>query len=229
MKWFFSKNDLPVAIVISSSTVHCALFTHQKNGLTLVAYKAYSLMYGADHQSSFLDTLCVEKAMRSFINEYVGNRPVVIGCALDVPYVQDHVIQNAQATPSSSFFSFERPVHLVWDYRYLFPVDDGIHCFYISAINQPTLLMLKLIAIKNRWDIGLLTSKTSSYLYYYFASMGQRSAMLRDSMMRYQYNIEALVGEWRPPVVNIKNKESVSMGNHDTIALAGVFLGIEGV
>ncbi len=118
-----------------------------------------------------------------------------VSIAISAPQIHEEYILLSDATPPHSIFNRAGQKNIIWDYRYLFPIDTGEHCFYLVTIPQYILLPYKLLCIKNGWQLRIMTSYTAALLHYYEWHQAKqfRRIELGKQMVINQYMIDRII------------------------------------
>lgn len=227
----FAVVDTFICVTMRHGYIACGLFVKKKRQMALMGYARALLPVLFDHVS----VLTGQESIAIFIDDFAKRHrlsSVTISMAVSAPQMKEEFVFLSHATPDLCAFNFQKPIHLMWNYRYLFPVDDGQHCFYMAAISQQVLFQYKLLIIRNGWGVRMMTGYQASLLslYEYIHHDAFRTIQFAQQMAAYNYDVSRLVGD-----MCIENFIIADQINRDNwvnekeyiIALAGLFVATE--
>lgn len=182
-----------VAIFFTEDALSCYWMEKTDQGaapLTLRAYKSYPLNnLELEHLILFNPTV-IKKHITSFLQEH-DLSDAFVAFALQGPAVTEQFIAMPTSTPHRTDFTISNSAHVLWEYRYLYPNDDGQFVFYVYSVPQSVVLQYKLLAIAMQCNLITMTTQTMALLSAYqhmFGSAFRRSQLAID-MMRCNNNI----------------------------------------
>lgn len=81
---------------------------------------------------------------------------------------------------------------LLWDFRYLHPLSNGHHLFYVCGISRPALFSYQLLATENKLHIATISSWYNTLMQAYKTIYGPafRISQLAIDMEQTQYHLE---------------------------------------
>jgi hypothetical protein len=99
------------------------------------------------------------------------------------------------ATPHRADFVIPKSAHMMWEYRYMYPTDNGQFVFYAYSVPRSVLLQYKLLAIAAECNLITVTTQTMALLLAYQHMFGSafRQSQLAIDMMRCNNNIGDLI------------------------------------
>jgi hypothetical protein len=173
-----------ITVSLSPTQIICAwLGPHDPYPLMLKAYHAASI----DAPTATI----IEDHLHQFIKTHQLSH-AFLRIALATPHLHEQLMRMACATPTIQELSTSDLKKMMWDYRYLHPLDDNQYLFYVCGIAQPTLFMHQLIAHKTNLHLATLTSSYMALLQSYRTLFGPafRQSGLAIDMIRHNYKLE---------------------------------------
>lgn len=176
-----SITDEYIALVINPTSLTCGWITDsQKHIPTLKGYQIYDCT-----------TTSHPEALAQFIQAY-ALKYSRIGIAITTEHIHEQLIRLSHASPHPHAFLSEKFKTMIWDYRYLFALDDGQHLFYVCAMPRPFLFSKQLLAYAVNLQLTTLTSGYMAIIHTYrtlFGSAFRNSTLARD-MLGFNYKLE---------------------------------------
>ncbi|PKN03834.1 hypothetical protein CVU75_00235 [Candidatus Dependentiae bacterium HGW-Dependentiae-1] len=208
-----------VTIVLTPKTLTCGWIQQQKNARTFFAHTAQKQNLHTPHihkksatqpyilrayeqtpleqlqfaQGVLYNPTCIQKYIASFLQEHKLENAFI---ALSVS--GDHILQRlitlGSAMPTQEQFPLPEKKNLRWDYRYLYPNQDGTFTFYFYGLPQELLLQYKLLAIATSLNLITITPSWATYLQLYKQLHGTTfsHSALAEAMNNIE-NIEQLI------------------------------------
>lgn len=182
-----------VTIILGDNQLVLSWLKPKKQLFIVQAYRVVPLA-PLDVKNSYIFNPTV---LKSHIHQFLATHKLTnaaIACALSGPGIMEQLITHPMATPCKEDFTLQHTTRLVWDYRYLYPQDDGTFTFYACGISQQQLLQYKLLAMAAHLHLQSLTSKRMALLTLYRCMQGNafRHSQLGAVMQRNNNNIEQL-------------------------------------
>jgi len=136
----------------------------------------------------------LQEYIRSFLTMHALKDPFVV-ISLKGPGVFEHWISFGSATPSEDRFLQTVPdlKNTLWDYRYLYPTQDGKFMFYVCGIKRELLFQYQLLALSLRLNLIALTTEQMALLQLYKFSHTKQApqAQLETDMRKHNNQLES--------------------------------------
>ena len=188
------KNEL-VTITICPQYLTCSWIksSNKQAPLQLCAYERFDLDHLELEKLIVFNPTAIKKHINTFTKKHrLHNAP--IACALAGPQVSERLLTLNTLTPQPEQVVTARSPHMRWEYRYLYPHDNGNFVFYRCGIPQPLLLQYKLLATRANLNLLTLTTERMALLtlYKYLYGSAFRQSQLAVHMMQRNNMIEQL-------------------------------------
>ncbi len=186
-----------VAIIFTEDSLSCCWLEKAERGtapLVVCAYKSYPLdNLELTHLTLFNPTI-IKKHIRSFLCEH-NLQDAFIAFALHGAAVHETFVTMPTSTPHRTDFKMQDSAHALWEYRYLYPNDDGQFVFYVYSVPRYIVLQYKLLAVAAQCNVITMTTQTMALLSAYEHMFGSafRRTQLGVDMMRCNNNIGDLI------------------------------------
>jgi hypothetical protein len=158
--------------------------------LVLHAHHVTPLGGYALHDGKISNFSLIYETIQQFINYYdLHDRYMAWWCTGKA------IVQTLVQRPSTRL-TYADIAHLcpqsVWDYRYLYSQDDGLHVLYVAAISHAIHLQYNLLAQQYKSPVGLLTTHHMALLALYMNiyTTAYRPAQLAYDIARHNGNLE---------------------------------------
>jgi len=194
--WGSLQNDNQlVTITFQPQVMTCSLITPSKRSapLALHAYKKITF------QELELESLIVFNAtkIKQHINDFLAscNAPnAFVACSLRGPTLFERFVSTTKADPSMEDFEVSERNHMLWDYRFAYPADNGLWVFYVMGMPRTLLLQYQLLAIAAQFNLVTVTSERMALLKLYEYQHGNafRRSQLAIDMLRHHNMVEYL-------------------------------------
>ena len=170
-----------IALVMNPTSLTCGWITDSKKQIpTLKAYTTYDCT-----------TITTTQALAQFIQTH-GLNYSRIGIAINTEHIHEQLVRLSQASPQPHTFISEKLKAMIWDYRYLFALDDGQHLFYLCALPRSFLFSKQLLAATMNLQLTTLTSGYMALINTYRTLFGSafRNSTLALDMLGFNYKLE---------------------------------------
>lgn len=194
--WRLPQHDNQlVTITFQPQVMTCSLITPSQHStpLALQAYKKITF------QELELENLIVFNAtkIRQHIVDFLDTcnaRNAFVACSLRGPKLFERFVPMAKANPSMEDFALPEGNHMLWDYRFAYPADNGLWVFYVTGMPRSLLLQYQLLAISTQCNLLTITSERMALLKLYEYQHGNafRRSQLAVDMVRHHNMIEYL-------------------------------------
>jgi hypothetical protein len=207
-----------VCITFSSHSMGCCWIEKAEHGtapLTLRAYKNYSLNNRELANLIIFNPTVIKEHITSFLSEH-NLQDAFVAFSLHGPAVYEQFVTMPTATPHRNDFAVSNSAHMLWEYRYLYPNDEGQFVFYVYSVPRYIVLQYELLAVAAQCNLITITTQTMALLSAYehmFGSAFRRSQLAID-MMQYNNNIGEIItmDDVRRMVMGLPVKVSVQEG-----------------
>jgi hypothetical protein len=186
-----------VAVFFTPDSLVCCSIEKTKNNaapLAVRAYKQYSLNNLELTNLILFNPTIIKKHITSFLTEH-NLQNAFVAFVLHGPAVTEKFVAIPTSTPHRTDFMMQNSTHVMWEYRYVYPNDDGQFVFYVYSVPRSVLLQYKLLAIAAQCNVITMTTQTMALVSAYqhmFGSAFRRSQLAVD-MMRYNNNIGDII------------------------------------
>jgi hypothetical protein len=186
-----------VAIFLAQDALSCYWIEKTDHGtapLVLRAYKNYPLNNLELANLILFNPTVIKKHITSFLQEH-NLEDAFVAFILDGPVIAEQFVAMPTSTPHRTDFSVAHSASVLWEYRYLYPNDDGQFVFYVYSVPRSLILQYKLLAIATQCNLITMTTQTMALLSAYQNVFGPafRRSQLAVDMMRCNNNIAELV------------------------------------
>lgn len=108
------------------------------------------------------------------------------------PGVYEELVSLSTANATAHDFQNITLNTLLWDYRYLHPLSNGEHLFYVCGISRPALFSYQLLATENQLHIAAISSWYNTLMQAYKTIFGPafRTSQLAIDMEHTGYHLE---------------------------------------
>ena len=184
-----------VTITFQPQVMICSLITSSKHSapLALQAYKKFTF------QELELESLIVFNAtkIKQYINDFLGScnaRNAFVACSLRGPTLFERFVPTTKADPTLEDFTVPDHSHMLWDYRFAYPADNGLWVFYVMGMPRTLLLQYQLLGINAQLNLLTITSERMALLKLYEYQHGNafRRSQLAIDMLRHHNMVEYL-------------------------------------
>lgn len=176
------RNDI-ISVIVGPTHLYCGwLHLDAKKELCLSAFARYELE-SATH-------IALYHHLANFIKQYQLTNSF-ISIALCPPIIYQDMISLSNASPYPRDFDTKKLHQLIWDYQYLYTLDDGNHLFYVKGIQKPHYFEYQLLAQKSDLKLIALTSMYAVHLKAYEQWQGKafRNTKLSVDLAKCKYQI----------------------------------------
>lgn len=194
--WGLPQHDNQlVTITFQPQVMTCSLIKPSKHSapLALHAYKKITF------QELELESLIVFNAtkIKQHIIDFLDScnaRNAFVVCSLRGPKVFERFVPTTKSQPSLEDFALSARNHMLWDYRFAYPADNGVWVFYVTGMPRTLLLQYQLLAINAQLNLLAVTSERMALLKLYEYQHGNafRRSQLAIDMLRHHNMIEYL-------------------------------------
>lgn len=142
------------------------------------------------HEFQMLTHALLCHTLETFIAKYRLSG-ALLSISVSSPFIYEELIQISHAHATSTDFQTSALTKLLWDFRYLHPLSDGNHLFYVCGINRPTLFSYQLLATQNRLHIVSISSWYNTLMQAYKTIFGPafRTSQLAMDMEQTKYQL----------------------------------------
>lgn len=172
-----------VSIIITPNSIHCGWITaHKKEYLYLAAYEV--------HQVECTTIPAIRHHITHFVEQYHLQHSFCM-VALNAPLMHEEFVRLSKASPSPGDFSHKSLYQLLWDFHYLYGLDDGSHLFYVRGIKKSVLFEYELLAKQTDLILTAVTSQYAAQLnaYAYVYGPAFRQSQRALDLIKYEYKI----------------------------------------
>jgi hypothetical protein len=185
-----------VSIIFIPDVVICYWLekTEKNKQLVVRAYKQYPLGNLELTNLILFNPTVIKKHITSFLSEH-NLQDAFVAFALHGPAVHEEFVTLPTSTPHRNDFTIPNSSHLLWEYRYVYPSDDGQFVFYVYSVPRFVVLQYELLAVAAQCNLITMTTQTMALLSAYehmFGSAFRRSQLAID-MMQCNNNIGDLI------------------------------------
>ncbi len=187
-----------VSVFLAQDALSCYWLEKTNNGtspLVLRAYKRYPLDNLELANLILFNPTVIKKHITSFLQEH-NLENAFIAFILHGPAVTEQFVAMPTSTPHRTDFGMANSArNLLWEYRYLYPNDDGQFVFYLYSVPRFLLLQYEMLAVAAQCNLITITTQTMALLSVYqhvFGTAFRRSQLAVD-MMRCNNNIADLI------------------------------------
>ncbi len=159
--------------------------------LTLRAYERFPLQNLELEQLTIFNPTHIKKTITSFLQKHhLSNTCIVFG--LTGPGLKEKMVTLSKASPTPDDFTLPITKDLLWDFRYLYPKQNGTHVFYGYGIPQHLLFQYQLLAIAAQLNVIKITPIRVAlfHAYKFFHGHAYRQGKLALDMTQYNNMIE---------------------------------------
>ena len=193
--WLKKKNDI-ICISINQSAVTCALIkqgsSRAGSQLELHAFKAFEL-HNFITDTSICNPTALQKIITTFATTY-NLKHAFATIAVGHTSIHEFLVNLPTANPNARDFSHLKLGKLAWDYRYLYPADNGNFVFYIAGVRHELLLQYTLMIQKIPLQFVTLTTSLHALITLYQACQASafRQLKLEQDMQSCNYQLATL-------------------------------------
>ncbi len=159
--------------------------------LTLRAYERFPLQNLELEQLTIFNPTHIKKTITSFLQKHhLSNTCIVFG--LSGPGLKEKMLTLSKASPTPDDFTLPITKDLLWDFRYLYPKENGTSIFYVYGIPQHLLFQYQLLAIAAQLNVIKITPIRMAlfHAYKFFHGHAYRQGKLALDMTQYNNMIE---------------------------------------
>lgn len=129
-------------------------------------------------------------ALESFIAQYKLSG-ALLSISIGSPLIYEELVCLSHAHATIADFQTPAVTKLLWDFRYLHPLSDGNHLFYVCGINRPSLFSYQLLAAQNKLHMVTMSSWYNALMQAYKTIFGAafRSSQLAIDMEQTHYRL----------------------------------------
>ena len=178
-----------VSVSFTPEALVCCWIEKTKHGtapLIVRAYKQYSLTNLELEQLIIFNPTIIKTYITSFLQTYKLS-DAFVAFVVQGPLVKEQFVAMPTSTPHrTDFIVSEKTQNLLWEYRYVYPTDDGQFMFYVYSVPRFLLLQYELLAIAAQCNLIIMTTQTMGLLSVYQHLFGTafRRSQLGVDMMR---------------------------------------------
>lgn len=188
--------DELVTISCTPQTLACAWLKQIKKTMVyeLKGYKRISCDHLELSQGYINNPTRIAQHIQSFLVKHKLRNPY-ISIGLRGQGIYEDLLTLPTASPDPIDIVLPRKQQQLWDYRYLYPHDNGHAAFYVCSISQSILFQYKLLAFRQQFNLIGITTLSMAYLHAYIYSYGQafRHSQLGQDMARHNNIIDFIV------------------------------------
>jgi len=184
-----------VTITFQPQVMTCSLITTSKRSAPLVlhAYKKITFQELELESLIVFNPTKIKQHIVNFLNS-CNARNAFVACSLRGPKLFERFVSVTKAHPSMEDFEVSERNHMLWDYRFAYPADNGLWVFYVTGMPRALLLQYQLLAITTPFNLLTITSERMALLNLYEYQHGNafRRSQLAIDMLRHHNMIEYL-------------------------------------
>jgi hypothetical protein len=217
-----------VAVFFTPDVLTCYWIEQTKNStakLVLRAYKSYPLNNLELVNLTLFNPTIIKKHITFFLSEH-NLQDAFVAFVLHGPAVIEQFVAMPTSTPHRTDFMISNSANMMWEYRYIYPNDDGQFVFYVYSVPRYVLLQYKLLAITAQCNLITMTTETMALLSAYqhmFGSAFRRSQLAVD-MMQCNNNIADIITmDALRRMVDVSALNGVKSDYLQCMAAAGLF------
>ncbi|HLJ30930.1 MAG TPA: hypothetical protein VKU36_00700 [Candidatus Babeliales bacterium] len=186
-----------VSILFFSNELVCCWIEKSAHNslLTVRAYKRYPLTNLELVGLVIFNPTILKKYITSFLREHNLNDAFIV-FSLGGSSITEQFVALPTSTPHYRDFSHNPGTRsIIWQYRYLYPHEDGQCMFYTYAVPRILLLQYQLLAMSIHCNLIKITTHSASVLLAYEHLFGKafRRSQLAVDMIRVHNNVDALI------------------------------------
>lgn len=188
------QNEL-VSVIFSPQHLSCAWIkqSNKRSLFSLHAYQQIDLHSAELEQGILFNPTQIGKHISDFLSQYsLSNAFISFACS--GPAIKEKFIVLQNPHPTRAHFNFPDNSHILWNWKYVYPRDNGLSTFYVCGFPQTVLLQYKLLAIKHSLNVITVTTPRMALLQLYKAIHGTayRNTQLALDMQQHHNVIELL-------------------------------------
>ena len=185
-----------VIISFSANQLVCAWIQPACNNkpALLKAYQRIPFFWHELENGIIYNQQAVAQAITDFFKKNKIKRSTII-FALESSTLIERITINSSASPSPRSFTIPKLNNMIWDFRYLYPHDDGTFSFYIAGISRELLFSYQLMAHRAGITPHIITTCRSGifHLYKQYYGSAFRQTQFAHDMLRTQHQLEHLI------------------------------------
>jgi hypothetical protein len=216
-----------VSVIFTPDLITCCWLekTEKDKQLVVHAYKNYPLDNFELANLILFNPTVIKEHITSFLSEH-NLQDTFVAFALDGPAVHEEFVTLPTSTPHRTDFTILNSANVLWEYRYVYPNDDGQFVFYVYSVPRFVVLQYELLAVVAQCNLITMTTQTMALLSAYqhmFGSAFRRSQLAID-MMECNNNIGDIITA--DAVKRMVNMSAIQAFNDDYLkcaAAAGLF------
>lgn len=136
----------------------------------------------------------VAQVIADFFKQHQIKKSSII-LAIESSALVERIVTQTSASPSPRSFIIPKLKTMIWDFKYLYPHDDGTFSFYLAGISRELLFSYQLLAHRAGITPTVITTCRSGifhvYKHYYGAAF--RQTQFAHDMLRTQHQLEDLI------------------------------------
>lgn len=187
-----------ITIVFTPHNLICAWIepSHGHTPLILRAYERFPCVNLELEHSILFNPSIIKKYITQFIHRHALEKAYV-SFSIAGPSCKEYVMKHHHASPHFAEFNLEKQPHWYWEYRYLYPHDDGTFMFYVCGLPAPIILQYQLLAHALHLNLITLTTRSMSLftLYRFMYGAAFRKGQLAVHMAQREQNPERLFSQ----------------------------------
>jgi hypothetical protein len=172
-----------VIVHIDRSSFSIGWIRSEHKQVVLSAYQSYEFQTLTHYHLS--------QSVATFISEH-KLAGALLSLSTASPFIYEELVRLSSANGSWNDFQTPALHSLLWDFRYLHPLINGDHLFYVCGISRPTLFSYQLLATQNKLHIVTISSWYNTLMQAYRMLFGPafRISQLAIDMERTEYRLE---------------------------------------
>lgn len=223
-----------ITITCSPKNISCSWIQKTKAGypLQLRAYERHELHNLELENLTLFNPTHVKQLITNFLFRH-NKQNAFVAITLQGPLVAERFVARASSSPKRCEFDVQHSSNLLWDYRYMYPNEQGQFVFYLYSVPRSLLLQYQLLAITAGLNLISITTKRMALLNTYktiFGSAFRRSQFGID-MMSHHNAIEKLISVdalkrvlFIPPTISLADEFSHLATAYGLFTLEGLSL-----
>jgi hypothetical protein len=185
------KNTFVSIIATPEQLVCCSLKQSNKRApFLLTGYQRIPLHKMELAANALFNPTAIAQHIKIFLSDY-NHQNAFVSLAITSPHINEQYIVLPHASPTPDQFDLPHKKHVIWDYQYLYPNEEGKFVFYVCSMQRPLLLQYQLLAHNARINLTDITTQhiATLQLYRYFYGPAFRQTQLAVDISKYNNDL----------------------------------------
>lgn len=174
------KNEY-VSLILNADTISCCWIKKESSSCSVLAQQTFD----ADIPTrSMINQKQIQRHLSGFLAHHALEN-AFISLGISGSAIVEAIVELPTLSPKTTDFKFPKLKKMIWDFRYLYPKDNGMFVYYICGVSREALFQYQLLAINLSLNLITITTERMALfaLYHHLHAQTFRHTKLAQDLI----------------------------------------------